>query len=242
MRKCLSAVCMYLFKNLPMEVQNIPDAQYLHPALHDGAKALEAIERLALEVLNGLGDKAFQKVFGKAIPKHDFCDVIRREMTEFQTGKVPESYFAKDEQTVTALVTKASYWAKCCEEFDAVSDDLTSKIDVETYWRKIGSMVNEDGNPKYSYLSKFALTVMLLPHGNADAERGFSINKKLLEKHGNNLHEETIESLRIVKDFLIQSGGQNNIDISTKMIKACKSSLENFGKKRARETTRSKIG
>ena len=198
--------------------------------LRGGAKALEAIERLALEVFNGLGDEAFQKVFGKAMPKHDFCDVIRREMTEFQTEKIPESYFAKDEQTVRALVTKASYWAKCYEEFDAVSDDLTSKIDVETYWRKIGSMVNEDGNPKYSYLSKFALTVMLLPHGNADAERGFSINKKLLEKHGNNLHEETIESLRIVKDFLIQSGGQNNIDISTEMIKACKSSRENYYK------------
>ena len=92
-----------------------------------------------------------------------------------------------------ALVTKASYWVKCYEEFDAVSDDLTSKIDVETYWRKIGSMVNEDGNPKHSYLSKFALTVRLLPHGNADAERGFSVNKKLLENHRNNLHEETIE-------------------------------------------------
>ena len=105
-----------------------------------------------------------------------------------------------------ALATKASYWAKCYKEFDAVSYNLTSKIDVETYWRKIGFMVDEDGNPKYSYLSKFALTVMLLPQGNADAERGFFINKKLLEKHGNNLHEETMESLRIVKDFLIQSG------------------------------------
>ena len=144
--------------------------------------------------------------------------------------KILESYFAKDEQTVRALVTKASYWAKCYKKFDAVSDNLTSKIDGETYWRRIGSVVNEDGNPKYSYLSKFALTVMLLPHGNADAERGFSINKKLLEKHGNNLHEETIKPLRIVKDFLIQSGGQNNIDISTEMIKACKSSRENYYK------------
>ena len=71
-------------------------------------------------------------------------------MTEFQTEKIPESYFAKDEQTVRALATKASYWAKCYEEFD----DLASKID----W----SMINEDGNPKYSYLSKFALTVMFI--------------------------------------------------------------------------------
>ena len=76
------------------------------------------------------------------------------------------------------------------------------------------SVVNEDGNPKY-YLPKFPLTVMLLPHRNADAERGFYINKKLLEKQGNNLREETIKSLRIVKDFLIQSCGQSNTDIST---------------------------
>ena len=67
------------------------------------------------------------------MPKHDFCDVIRREMTEFQTEKIPESYFAKDEQTVRALVTKASYWAKCYEEFDAGSDDLTSKIGCGNY-------------------------------------------------------------------------------------------------------------
>ena len=113
MKKCLSAVCTYLLKNLPMEVQNIRDTRYLHPALHGSAKALEAIERLALEVFNGLGDEAFQKVFGEAMHKHDICDVIRREMTEFQTEKIPESYFAKDEQTVRALVTKASYWAKC---------------------------------------------------------------------------------------------------------------------------------
>ena len=79
-----------------------------------------------------------------------------------------------------ALVTKASYWTKCYEEFDDLSDDLTSKIDMETYWRKIGSMVNENGNPKYCYQSKFALTVMLSPHGNADAERGFPSTRNCL--------------------------------------------------------------
>ena len=94
MKKCLSAVCTYLLKNLPMEVQNIRDTRYLHPALHGSAKALEAIERLALEVFNGLGDEAFQKAFVKVMPKHDFCDVIRREMTEFQTEN-PRKLFCK---------------------------------------------------------------------------------------------------------------------------------------------------
>ena len=55
-----------------MEVQNIREARYLHPALHGGAKALEAIERLALEVFNCLGVEAFQKVFGKASPSMIF--------------------------------------------------------------------------------------------------------------------------------------------------------------------------
>ena len=96
MKKFSSAVCTYLLKNLPMEVQNIQDARYLHPALHGGSKALEAIERLALEVFNGVDDETFQKVFGKAMPKHDFCDVIRREMIDrkFQTEN-PRKLFCK---------------------------------------------------------------------------------------------------------------------------------------------------
>ena len=33
---------------------------------------------------------------------------------------------------------------------------------------------------------------ILLPHGNADPERGFSINTILLEKHGKNIDEDTL--------------------------------------------------
>ena len=83
-----------MLKNLPTEVQNTRDTRYLHVALHGSVKALEAIERLALEVFNGLGDEAFQKVFDKAMPKYDFCDVIWREMTEFQTEN-PRKLFCK---------------------------------------------------------------------------------------------------------------------------------------------------
>ena len=78
-------------------------------------------------------------------------------------------------------------------------------------------MLNEDGNPRYCYLSKLALTILLLPHGNADPERGFSVNKKILEKHGDNIDEDTSESVRTVKDFLIQSGGQSGIEVKKEM-------------------------
>lgn len=44
-------------------------------------------------------------------------------------------------------------------------------------------LLDEDGKYKYSHLGKFVLTVLLLPHGNADPEIGFSVSKKLLERH-----------------------------------------------------------
>ena len=68
-----------------------------------------------------------------------------------------------------------------------------------------------------------------MPHGNADLERGFSVNKKILEKQSNNTDEDTLESVRTVKDFIIQSGGQTGIKVQKEMIQ-CKSSPSNYRK------------
>ena len=88
----------------------------------------------------------------------------------------------------------------------------------------------EDGNPRYCHLLKLALTILLLPHGYADPERGFSVNKKILEKQGNNIEEDTLESVRTVKDFLIQSGRQSGIEVQKEIIQQCKSSPSNYQK------------
>ena len=40
-----------------------------------------------------------------------------------------------------------------------------------------------------------------------------------ISKHGNSLHEDATESIKAVKDVLIESGGQNNVKISTETIK-----------------------
>ena len=122
MKKFLSANCSYLLKNLPMEVPVIRDSRYLHPSKHVGSKAIDAVGRLAVEVHNNLGNKLFRKVFGKEIPKHDFCDVIRKEMKEFQIEKIPDSFFAKDEERINSRVSKVSYWATCYDEIDVVPD------------------------------------------------------------------------------------------------------------------------
>lgn len=106
-----------------------------------------------------------------------------------------------------ALVLKASYKSNCYDRFNAVSNYTCPKLDVETYWRTIGCMLNI-----VEYLLNLVLTLLLL-HENADPERRFFVSKKGLEKRANGLHEDTIESIRTGKYFLIliQAVGQNNV-------------------------------
>ena len=95
MKKFLSASCSYLLKNLPMEVPVIRDSSYLHPSKHAGSKAIDAVGHLAVEVHNSLGNELFKKVFGKAMPKHDFCDVIRKEMKDSHEKRFVTAFLLK---------------------------------------------------------------------------------------------------------------------------------------------------
>ena len=75
---------------------------------------------------------------------------------------------------------------------------------------------------KYNTIAKLSLCVLLLPHGNADPERGFSLNKNVLAVHGFSIKEETLEAIRMVKDFIIRNNGVMNIEISKDLIEHCK--------------------
>lgn len=52
----------------------------------------------------------------------------------------------------------------------------------------------------------------------------------LSQKHSINIGEDTLESIRIVKDFLVQSGGQKAVEISQAMIDKCKTSRSSYAK------------
>ena len=59
--------------------------------------------------------------------------------------------------------------------------------------------------------------VMMLSHGNAFAERGFSINKEVII---DNLSEQSLVAQRQVYDAIMHHGGIQKIDISKKLIHA----------------------
>ena len=68
----------------------------------------------------------------------------------------------------------------------------------------------------------------MLSYGNAGAERGFSITKQHLELHGNKTDEDTINTLRNVKDYLVQNGGSENFELTIDLISKCKNSYAQY--------------
>ena len=75
---------------------------------------------------------------------------------------------------------------------------------------------------KDSRLTSLINCVLILFHGNADPEEGFSVNKHLLQIHGSNTGEETLEALKIVKDSITRKGGIENVKVTKAMIESCK--------------------
>ena len=63
--------------------------------------------------------------------------------------------------------------------------------------------------------------LLTLSRGNSDPERGFSINKNQLDLHGSNIGENTLEALRIVKDYLMRNGGIGNFVVTKDLVDKC---------------------
>lgn len=75
------------------------------------------------------------------------------------------------------------------------------KTKIDVFWYKISQITDQHENLKFKELGKLALAVLSVSHGNAVPERGFSLNKQILQNR-ELLGENTIEAIRIVKDSL----------------------------------------
>ena len=86
----------------------------------------------------------------------------------------------------------------------------------------MGSLQNDHGVLKYPQLYALVKTVLSLSHGNACPERGFSINKQMLESHGYVMKEKSIASLRLLKDELHRIGGALKFPCTVELIQTVK--------------------
>ena len=111
------------------------------------------------------------------------ADIIKRELAEYSTETIS---LPKNDTSSNSSQSNRSYWREAFEmvglnnDFERDSDSSTT-IDTVKYWRDVKQIQDEDGNPKYFNLDTLALVILCLPHSNAEPERGFSVNKSLLD-------------------------------------------------------------
>jgi len=92
--------------------------------------------------------------------------------------------------------------------------------EVDRYWSDVLDRKNALGHLKYCTLGKVVRAALALSHGNSDAERSFSANKKTVTPERSSLNEDTINALRMVKDAIrLHGGGQvSNIVVTSTLL------------------------
>lgn len=88
-----------------------------------------------------------------------------------------------------------------------------------SYWCFIGEIKDQQGEPKFRELS--------LSHGNAAPDRGFSLNKSVLQNR-EQTNEDTITAIRMVKDAVLIYDKPENFPITRRLSDLCASSRKKY--------------
>ena len=79
----------------------------------------------------------------------------------------------------------------------------------------------------YAALFDIVKVLLVLSHGQASVERGFSVNKEIEVE---NLHEHSLVAQRIICDHLRAGGGVLNVPVTKKLLAAAASSRQKYEK------------
>lgn len=113
------------------------------------------------------------------------------------------------------------------ENMKKLRSEFSSSSRPDSFW-KIVFQENIFGRKKYGALEELVKTMLVLPHGNADAERGFSENSFIVTDTRIPLSEYTISSLRLVKDVVKIYGSPYKVPISKSLLKSVSLSRKNY--------------
>jgi hypothetical protein len=125
---------------------------------------------------------------GRAIPNlltdRDIDDLMNEWML-YSIELVDQSWIIKDKYT------------------DSNGNDHIKYHSIDYYWNMVFLIRTTNGTPKYPTLAKLVKNVLIIAHGNADVERGFSINSNIITENRALLSEPSINGLRWSEIFWI---------------------------------------
>jgi hypothetical protein len=141
---------------------------------------------------------------------------------------------AKLKRIMHSLVNKRKFNISCCDavlnEFSAFVDSAISNESLGAFSRKterIDTFLYDRlaHQQQYSNLWQVVKTLLLLSHGQATVESGFSINKEVEEI---NIAERTLIAKRIIIDAVRAAGGINKVEITPRLLISASSAYSRY--------------
>lgn len=108
------------------------------------------------------------------------------------------------------------YEAEDIEKFWIMQPNAETFIRIDLFWNQIGEIRDLQGKLKYKELHNLVKACLSLSHANASPERGFSINKMMINNK-ESIKEDTIISLRFVKDALLSYSSIENFPVTKRI-------------------------
>jgi hypothetical protein len=92
-------------------------------------------------------------------------------------------------------------------------------VPVDQYWSQVSKQKDGLGHPKYVNLMVVVKAALCVSHGQADVERGFSLNKLIVDEKRVSWKQHTIVAIRTVKDVINRYQEVDKIPISRHLIR-----------------------
>lgn len=189
-----------------------------------------------------LGARSFyMKAVSYLISKLPFDNVVLRDFKFLHPSIIQE------EASVVALrnlaqqvpqVIAPTQVSTLMDEFTLISTEALHcdpHERLDEVWVRIFSLKNEDGAPRYPLVGKLVKALLSLAHGNADVERGFSENRRMLLERSR-LSIASVNGLRAIRSFAKRYGQDaSRVQIKPELIKAVKSSYKCYQERLAAE-------
>lgn len=118
--------------------------------------------------------------------------------------------YARDEWLNYSLENIDEKWYIKEKQEDNSGTDRVTYHRIDYYWNKVLSITTGDGRSKYPTLGKLIKNILIIPHGNADIERGFSINENIVPENRSALSSSSINGLRSTYDGVKFAGNESS--------------------------------
>ena len=112
MKDALVSAAAYLVNELPIKVQVVFDAMFLHPKKQQVRSASGAISRMTRSVVSSLPEETIKKEFKVSISHVDVVvEVVSSEFRKYQMEIIPESFYLLSQTSEASKGRKqSSYW------------------------------------------------------------------------------------------------------------------------------------